>query len=1062
MRSLSKSILTLISLFVAAGPAFSQTDRATLEGTVIDASGAVVGGAQVTITAIATAQSQERATNGSGHYRFPGAAIGFYTVSVSHEGFSTKVVEDVELQVGETHTLDVKLDIGQVTQQIEVKAENALAERSTAAAGGVIRPEQIENLPVNGRDFATLSLLAPFAQDDGGGDERTIRFAGRARDDNNFNFDGVDAGGIQEQAQKSSVRLQVSQDAIAEYRVNSALYTAEYGTQAGGQVNVVTKSGTNQFHGTAFGYFRNSVFDARSFVDPARIPPFRLGQYGMTFGGPIVKDKTFFFLSYEGLRQLQATTLTGFVPDPAFQKQALATSPGLCPILQAYPWRSSTGTIGSCAPRFTFSNGLFADQGGGQDQFTHEGQNTVHEDSWLIRFDHKFSDKTSFYGRATRDISLASLPNGNLLDQTQTINHPANYLFAVTHTFSTNIFNESKFGVNRSPFHNPQASVINLAVKIPLFSDLNNDNTDHEVGTSFAYIDNLTITHGRHSFKTGLEIRRIRLNQGKTVDTRITYASPTDFINNTLNQVSFTGSWCCHGLRRTFFLPYFQDEWKVTPTFTVNLGIRWEYYSVINEANNRTTIFDLQNFRGACIGSGSNSPLRATEPANCPKTPTAYFPNYRNWDPRVSFAWAPSRFHDKTVIRSGFGIYHGAAQNDDENAALESDRVTGSLSAADLPPGQTLSFGPGDLQNPPNFGASVTPLPAVRALIRSGRRDLYVEEWGLTIDQALPGNFMFETAYLGSHGARLFARSYENTCVINVVVSGSPQCTQTLPNFGLVDSKQDVGTSSYNGLLLSLQRRFTNGFSFQTNYTYSHSINDASVGGGEANAPENVQCRACDRGPSVFDVRHNFTANSLYQLPIGPGKKYLNADGFAGKLLGGWSLSGIGSYHTGHPLTVTTSSLDPTLLPDGNTGSTQRPDLVPGVSLISPGGRTTTQWINPAAFALPPIGPNGLFEHFGTAGNGIVRAPSIWSVDISLAKETKLTERVGMQLRVDAFNVFNHTPLGDPSDLNFDDGAAFGLITRTYGFNNNNDNSTATNVGTGTPRQLQLSARFTF
>jgi Carboxypeptidase regulatory-like domain/TonB dependent receptor len=1067
MRSPSKSILTLISLLVIAGPALSQTDRATLEGTVTDASGAVVVGASVKATAVATAQSQERTTNGSGHYRFPGVAIGFYTVAVSHEGFSTRLIKDVELQVGETHTLDARLEVGQVTQQIEVKAENALAERATAAAVGVIRPEQVQNLPVNGRDFSTLSLLTPWAQDDGGGDERTIRFAGRARDDNNFNFDGVDAGGIQEQAQKSSVRLQVSQDAIAEFRVNSALYTAEYGTQAGGQVNVVTKSGTNQFHGTAFGYLRNSAVDARAFVDPAQVPPFRLGQYGMTFGGPIVREKTFFFLSYEGLRQLQSTTLTAAVPDVTAQKQVLAASPVLCPIIQAFPWRKSTGSIGSCTPRFTFSDALFSEQGGGVDNFVHAGQSTVHEDSWLVRFDHKFTDKTSFYGRATRDISLADAPNGNALDRLQTINHPANYLLALQHSFNTNIFNESKFGINRSPFHNPQASVLPLQISAPLYETLNNDQTDHEVGTTFAYIDNLTITHGRHSFKTGMEIRRIRLNQGKTASESITYATPADpnanpnqnLINNVVDKLDFTGSWCCHGFRRTFFLPYFQDEWKVTPTLTLNLGIRWEYYSVINEAHNRTTIFDLQNFRGACIGSGSNNPLRATEPANCPKNPTAYFPNYRNWDPRVSLAWAPSRFHDKTVIRTGFGIYHGAAQNDDENAALESDRIAGALSAVDLPPGQTLSFGPGYLQTPANFGVNVKPLPAVRALIRSNRRDLYAEEWGLTIDQALPGNFLLETAYMGSHGVRVFARSQENTCIGNSNANGN--CVRPLPNFQLVDSKGDVGTSSYHGLLLSLQRRITNGWSFQTNYTYSHSINDGSVGGGEANAPENVQCRACDRGPSAFDVRHSIAIDSVYELPIGPGKPYLSASGLWGRLFGGWSLSGIGSYHTGHPLTVVFSPSSQQI-PDGNDGSTQRPDLVPGVSLIPAGGQTTAHWINPAAFAPPPIDPaTGLFTHFGTAPNGVVRAPSGWDIDMAIAKNTKLTERFGMQLRLDAFNIFNHTQLGDPNKLDIAS-TTFGQVNRTVNFNNNNDNAASTNVGTGTPRQLQLSVRFTF
>src|SRR6202045_2011211 len=264
-------------------------------------------------------------------------------------------VESVVLQVGATRTLDVRLEIGLASEQVEVKAELSPADRSSAEQSVVIRDDQILDLPNNGRDWASFTLLAPFAQDDGGGDQRTIRFAGRARDDNNFSFDGVDAGGIQEQAQKSQTRLQISQDAIEEYRVNSALYDAEYGTQAGGQVDVVTKSGTNDWHGSAFGYLRNSAFDARNFNDfdlngnPA-IPPFRFGQYGMSLGGPVVKNKLFFFLNYEGLRQYAATTNQLLVPNPSAQQTALATSPQLCSILQAFPWRASTGSIGGCSP----------------------------------------------------------------------------------------------------------------------------------------------------------------------------------------------------------------------------------------------------------------------------------------------------------------------------------------------------------------------------------------------------------------------------------------------------------------------------------------------------------------------------------------------------------------------------------------------------------------------------------------------------------------------------------------------------------------------------------------
>src|ERR1700693_4039299 len=426
-RNYAPALLAIFAFALISRTTWAQTDRATIEGTVTDPSGGVVSGAKIDITAVATGLTDERMTNQHGEYRFPGVAIGVYQVVLERSGFNTKQIDAVEVRVGETRTLDIRLEVGKREEKVEVRATAEPYERSSAEASIVIGKNQIDNLPVNGRDWANLTLLAPFAQDDGGGDQRTIRFAGRARDDNNFSFDGVDAGGIQEQAQKSQTRLQISQDAIKEYRVHSALYDAEYGTQAGGQINVVTKSGSNEFHGTAFGYLRNSTFDARNFNDGPQVAPFRMGQYGMTFGGPIIKDKTFFFINYEGLRQYQGQTVTAAVPNDMFLNQALGQAPQLCPILQSFPWRQSTGTVGTCAPRFVFPDSSFDTPSGDAQNFTHIAPTTVHEDTWLVRIDLKFSDKTTLYGRAQRDISLVDGPAGNLFDKLRTINHPANY-----------------------------------------------------------------------------------------------------------------------------------------------------------------------------------------------------------------------------------------------------------------------------------------------------------------------------------------------------------------------------------------------------------------------------------------------------------------------------------------------------------------------------------------------------------------------------------------------------------------------------------------------------------
>jgi hypothetical protein len=1117
-------------LVVATPPAFAQVDRAELEGTVTDPSGSVVVGATVKIVATETGLTSEQPTSSKGYYRFPGLAVGPYTVTVTNAGFKTKIVEGVIVRVGQTHTLDVQLAVGAINEQVEVKA-SAPADRTSAEASTVIDTEQIANLPNNGRDWSSFTLLAPFAQDDGGGDQRTIRFAGRARDDNNFSIDGVDAGGIQEQAQKSQTRLQISQDAIEEYRVNSALYDAEYGTQAGGQIDVETKHGTNDYHGSLFGYFRNSIFDARNFNDfdlngNAAIPPFRLGQYGLTLGGPIKKNKTFFFLSYEGIRQLQSTTNQVIVPSASLQQVTLLGgagnpnpngTPQMCPILQGFPWRVSTGSIGNCSPRFVYPDAAFvnlASQGTPDaDQFTIPVPTIVHEDTWLVRIDHQISEKTLLYGRAQRDISLVTAPNGSAVpaDTVQTINHPANYLLALEHTFSPTLFNEAKFYVNRAPFHNPQASALPFAVGSNTFVGLNNDSADIEVGTTYGLIDNLTWVHGRHAFKMGMEYRRVRLNQGQTASNNLDFSdnSGTDqqFIEGQLTGLSFIAPWCCHRLRRNFYMPYFQDEWKATPTLTLTAGLRWDYYGVAHEATNRTTVFDENQFHGVCLGTGSFNVLPvppAFGPINtppCPANPALYNPNYKNFDPRLSLAWAPSALHGKTVFRSGFGIYHGAAQNDDLNAGLESDTFRVSIGN----PGPLI---PAYEQLAPDLSGLTGAQKAAshpRGLQREGRRDLYAETWGLTVEHELPSNFLASAQYLGSRGVRLFSRGAVDLCSAPVTLNAAgSDCVRPLDQFypggnpfGSVDFKSDIGSSTYNALGLALERRFSEGLSFQSRYTWSHSINDGSVGGGESNGPQNVSCLACDKGPSVFDVRHNIAVDAVYELPFGPGKTFLNNTGALGKIVGGWEFSSIGLWHTGHPLTVqmdlsgtvanpnnpfAAAGLASTyLLPDGNDQTSVRPDVIPGVPLTLPNPRPGTPasagnpLINLAAFQAPPVDANGNFLRYGNEPNGLIRALNSWQIDFALTKETKLTERVAMEFAVQAFNIFNHVQLADPNGdnltldytlganaANLTPKANFGVINTTVNFNNNNDNAASPNTGTGLPRQLQFMVRFKF
>jgi hypothetical protein len=473
----------------------------------------------------------------------------------------------------------------------------------------------------------------------------------------------------------------------------------------------------------------------------------------------------------------------------------------MCSILQAFPWRASTGSISGCNPIHVYPDGAFADQTGNglpdSDLLTAPAPTTVHEDTWLIRMDYQINQKPLLYGRAGRDISLVSGTNGSSAlpyDLTQTINHPANYFIALQNTINPRLLNEVKVFVNRSPVINPQTPPLPYSVQTNDWATINNNQTDHEVGTTYGIVDNLTLVRGRNTLKTGMEIRWVRLNQGLTAGNTLSFqdnssSADTGFENADLYGMSYTSTWCCHKLRRTFYMPYFQDEWKVTPTFTANLGIRWEYYGVAHEADNRTTVFDVSQFHGVCFGSAStwrlSLPTPIPTPINtpaCPANPALYNAHYRNFDPRVSFARAPNLFRGKTVIRSGFGIYHGAAQNDDLNAGLESDRYT-AFATFDPSSNGTPLLPAYQQTNPDLSSLPITPAQQPRALQRHGRRDLYVETWGLTIDRELPANFLASAQYLGSRGVRLFSRGGVNFCATQpqgTDASGNIICTRPL------------------------------------------------------------------------------------------------------------------------------------------------------------------------------------------------------------------------------------------------------------------------------------------
>jgi hypothetical protein len=992
MKFIPRICLLILASAQLNSPAMGQVDRATLTGTVTDSSGSRIADATVTVSFAGTGLQREVHTSGAGSYYIPSLPIGACSLAVTKTGLQTVNVENLTLGVGETRNVDVRMDVATVKAEVTVEGNTSSLDLNSAATGGTVQPTQVQELPLNGRSWSTLMLLTQGAVDTGDSDQKSIRFAGRSIDENSFRFDGVDATGIVNQGLKGGARLQFSTESIAEFRVNSALYTAENGEVIGAQVDIVTKSGSNEIHGSAFEFLRNDKFDARSTFDSPTfpLPPFRLNQFGGSVGGPIKKNKAFFFANYEGLRQSLGQTLIGFVPSAAFRAQVLAQSPSLAPILDSYP----AGTSATGDARV--------------DQWTGRGSQNWREDSGMARFDYRFSDVTTVYARYSVDDALIVAPTSLLQTQITAV-RPTNAVVDLLHVFSPTLVNEAKIGVNRPAYHLYIPSKVGSDVNVAGFSSLSFPFTNIQVPTSFSAIDNLTLIRGRHTFKTGVEIRRVHLNEGNSDLGQISFATLDDFLNNHLNSADFTGQLPIKGLRKTNVFAFVQDEFKFRPNLTFNVGLRYEFYQPFSVVQGREIPFDIPECGGYCA-KGSDM----------------YFPNYLDLDPRVSIAWSPNWSHGKTAIRTGFGIFHGEGQLNDLNAPVENDVTRFTLSEADIP---NLSY-PIDPFIPLTQNAK-TP----RALDRH-RKDSTVQSWGLSVQQALPGNLTASVGYLGSEGYHIFTRSWLNT--INPATGLRP-----LPTFGQIDTKTSDGISNFNALQLSVQRHFSGGLLVSGNYMWSHSINDGSVGAAEAIAPENIACRPCERGSSDQDVRHVFTASTVYELPFGKGRPFLNGDGLAGEIIGGWELTGFGMARTGIPVTILVSR-NGSDLPDG-VADNQRPNVVPGVSLTPPGGRTPNLWINPAAFSVPAPGT------WGNSGRNTVRGPGLWQIDMGLSKEFKATERVGLKFRAEVFNLFNRAQYGNP-DPNFSD-PSFGRITSLI-------NTGAT--GTGTPREIQISARVSF
>ena len=1008
LYSFNRILLALVSCFLWTVNGIAQINGANLNGTVTDTSGARVPNAKVELVEFDTGSTRETLTGTSGVYSISSVPVGKYSLVISHQGFKTYVDLGIELLVGQTHTIDAQLQVGATTARVEVQAQAQAVDSSNAEIAGVVQSKQIEEIPLNGRNWSTLAMLAPGVVNLGGGGQRDLRVAGRGTDDNNYTFDGLDATGVQEQNQKVGVRLPISLDSIEEFRVASSVYTADKGGSAGAQISVVTKGGTNELHGAAFDFLRNNVLDARGpfDFDPltglAYVPPLRMNQFGGSIGGPIKKDRTFFYANYEAIRQVQNITVIGFVPSAAFR--ASVTNPALTPFLASWP----VGQTPTSDPNVN--------------QWTSPGANNQREDNGTFRLDHTFSDKTSIFGRVIIDDSNISSPLDTVGGRDSPLIRLHNYVGQLTHLFSRTVINEFRGGVNRSAMHhyflgtspamtNTVEGPAYVGVSVSGFDTPSQNSLDEEVGTTIDAYDDLSIVKGRHTIKIGMGVERHRLNnssEAKWADTTLTYASAQDFVNNSLADYFFVGALNLAGHRRTYFMPYVQDTFKVRPNLTVYYGLRYEYYTVLKEVHGEQAVVTI-----ACRGF-------------CPKGTPLYGPTYRNFAPRLGVAWAPG---GKTSLRAGFGMYYEPNQMDDFSDGHESTGVRVDVSSADVP-GLTWPLTPAQLTAPFYSPKAWDP----------NRHDGYFEDWSLSLEREFPHSFLGKIAYQGSEGHHLFSAVRFNRCEGN---SGLTNCIRPIPTFGEFNQKGNNGNSNFHSLQASVERSSTNGWLWGTQYMWSHALSDVGFGAGEYPHIQNYSCIKCSYSSTDIDIRQTLSANTVYELPIGPGKRFLTSGGVAGKLLGGWELSGIASASSGRPIDILVD-VSPTDRPDGVTRN-QRPDLVPGQSIYGT-PKTINHWFNINAFAVPAVGT------WGSLGRNAGRGPGYYEIDMALEKSTGLTERLKLKFRAEAFNLFNHPIYGDPSS-DISNPASFGVITSQL---NNNP------TGLGSSRKMQFMLRLEF
>jgi Carboxypeptidase regulatory-like domain/TonB dependent receptor/TonB-dependent Receptor Plug Domain len=1021
-RASSLAAIALICVFVAAG----QSNTGSITGTVQDPNGAGVPNASVTVRNMGTNEAKTVVTDEDGRYEAASLSTGSYSVTAKVGGFQDTTVSDARLAVGDKLRVDVTMTVSGVSAVVTV-ADQTTTNTETATIGDTITQERIANNPVNGRDFTQLLATVPGSVQSTNQFQTSINGIPSTFGGTSVLVDGIDAGRVDLNGTSNVLgRIEsrvnrVSIDSIQEVQVLEQSYSAQYGEALSAVINPITKSGTNSLHGGVFDYFRNESLDANDFFNNAQNlsrSKFRLNQFGGNVSGAIAKDKLFFFANYEGVRQTRGQLFTALTPTQAFRN---ATAAALQPALATLPLPLSPFTFaGQASPSPDL--GFYAVQKNGK----------LREDTGSVKIDWNHTDRSHFSARYNINDSDTTTPYGVGTDQTADGTLRVQ-LFKLSHNyaFSGNVINEAAFGINDNRTHAGAGPS-----QLPSFSFLFADSAIANIGpaqfdqirsgTVYQFLDTLSMIHGNHSLKAGADIRLNRRSAESLSQTTYQYGSIGDFKINSPFSVSTGGNPKLDYANENFSF-FFQDDWKVHPRLSLNLGIRYQVSTVSREKNGYLQNFDLTT-------------LTLT-----PRGQKIYDMDTNNWGPRLGFAFDVFG-NKKTVIRGGYGIFYNRELPASFGSPQANSFLQPSVTILDLLGLGYCANGTGSIAYPINpaiyNGCGVAPRYSIERKLKTPE----AQQWSFNIQQDL-GVGVLQVGYVGNHVTHLLTDGVVSPRNLNRAdIDFFGFGLRRLPQFGDIFLVGSYPSSTYNALQATFKRNLSTGIRFNANYTWSHTIDDVV---GFFKDYQNEFDTSGERASSDQDVRHNFVFDASYDIPSA--RKWFG-DGFPVWLGNGWQISTISQFRTGLPVNVTRK---------GGTfgGFSGRPNLVPGVDPYCSNYNVPDCQFNAAAFTDPV----GTFTPGNTPRN-YLRGPGFAQVDLSVTKNTRLSENAALQLRIDIFNLFNKANFADPSGgLTTDDTthtlrptAFFGRSVSTVG------NQLGGLLGFGGPRQIQLSARITF